>query len=111
MAALRGVPVITRPEYTVTSELAPTGHQIVHVHVRKWTAKSARQFRKDIDAAHALIGVPLFVVVPPDRPNLPKFLLAHGFLPDGVVTNQRGELAPFFMRPLNHGRFDNHYLR
>jgi len=96
------VPVIQRPAYSVSYEMTGRYH-LGHVRVTKWSAPIARQFRKDIDTAQSLLGADVFVVVPADRPNLPKFLRMHGWDEVGTVINQHGLPAPLFMRPPPHG--------
>jgi hypothetical protein len=73
----------------------------VHVEVVQWTPRVAHQFRADIDAAHALLGRPVYAIGVPEAPLQPKFLAAHGFQHCGAVMDLQGRIVPIFGRSLN----------
>ena len=91
------VPVVVRDAYRISYERA-LGMTFVHVQVRKWDAETARRFRADIAAAHALLGEPVYALGEPDAPLQTKFLQRHGFVPCGTARNGRGDTVPVFVR-------------
>lgn len=96
------VDVIVRPEYVVRYEQAQ-GNTYVHVEVvGKWTHRVARQFRNDVDAAHRLLGRPVFALFSPEANNA-HFLKAHGFLQCGEVRDIKGRTVPIYGRSCPDG--------
>lgn len=82
---------------------------LVHVDVHRWSHVVARQFRRDIDAAQALLGRNVYAPDNPASKTLHHFLSLHGFKPCGSVFNQdRTEVAMFGRsfdgQPLAHWR-------
>lgn len=94
------VDAVVRPDYTIRYEQwdATT---FVHVDVKAWSSRIARQFRRDIDAAHRLLGRPVYALRRPEVPNQPKFLSAHGFVPCGRVNDAEGREVDIFVRILD----------
>lgn len=94
------VDVIVRPEYIVRYEQWDD-HTLVHADFRQWNARIARQFRTDIDAAQRLLGREVHAIEQVERPNQVKFLLLHGFIQSGVVTDDHGRRVAIFTRPID----------
>lgn len=94
------VDAVVRPDYVIRYEQHDTT-TFVHVDVRKWTPAVAKQFRRDIDAAHRLLGRPVYALRRPEVPNQTKFLTAHGFVPCGRVFDAEGREVDIFERILD----------
>jgi hypothetical protein len=94
------VDVIRRPEYLVGYEPFG-GATFIHVRVYRWSAAIARRFRDDIDTAHKLLGLPVYVIDNPDVPTLRHFLSLHGFEECGCVVDTQGRLVNTFGRPID----------
>ena len=95
------VDVISRPAYAVGYEQVDD-ITFVHVAVRqKWSPRVARQFRADIDAAHTLLGRPVYALEMPGVPLQSKFLAAHGFQPCGTVMDAQGRVVPIFGKTID----------
>lgn len=97
------VPVISRPEYKVFYELGAEGRILVHVQVFAWNHRVARRFRKDIDAAHELLGESVFAVFDPDNSRR-RFFTKHGFRRVGIVSDLFGRPAALYERSPPNGR-------
>ena len=93
------VDIIQRPNYIVGYEQRDWT-TYVHVIVARWDAPTARQFRQDIDAAHALLGRPVYALDDPDNPTLRKFLKLHGFLPHSRTIDVFGRDVAVYERQL-----------
>ncbi len=99
------VDVVVRSDYRVGFEQFQQ-HTFVHVAVaaRRWNARVARAFRRDIDAAHALLGRPVYAIDNAASPRLRHFLKLHGFVPCGRATNAQGLEVGVYGRPIGeHG--------
>lgn len=94
--------IIVRPDYRVAYEQWDDV-TFVHVTVHRWSAGIARQFRADIDAAHRLLGRPVYVLRLPEAPLQPKFLALHGFVPCGSARAADGRVVEAYVRNLDHG--------
>ncbi|RUT24160.1 hypothetical protein C0V97_12500 [Asaia sp. W19] len=97
--SLDKVPVVVRPDYTISYERGPECI-FVHVDVRRWTTGTARQFRADTEAAQGLLGEPVYALREPSAPLQPKFLALAGFIPCGtVIESSSGEPLTIHCRP------------
>lgn len=74
------VDIILTPDYQVGYEQRGET-TYAHVYVLRWSPAIARRFRRDIDAAHHLLGKPVYALDDPANPTLRKFLMLHGFRP------------------------------
>ena len=71
--SLGSIPVVERPDWTISLE-SRASHYFIHVTVHlKWTSARAKQFAQDIDAVCSAVGGPIFVLVHPDDIKLKKF--------------------------------------
>jgi hypothetical protein len=90
------VDVVIRPDYRIAysqwREIT-----LAHVHIRKWTPTIARQFRRDVDAAHRLLGRSVFAVETQTGSNK-KFLLLHDFVECGRAPIEDGYTVPLYVR-------------
>jgi hypothetical protein len=94
------VDVIVRPDYAVRYEQFDD-LTFVHVDVHRWGSRIAREFRADIDAAHRLLGRPVYALERPEAPNQRHFLKLHGFEPCGRVRDAQGREVEIFGRSIN----------
>lgn len=93
------VPVVVRPDYTISYERGPEC-LFVHVDVRRWTANVARRFKADAEAAQGLLGEPVYALEEPSAPLQPKFLALTGFIPCGtVIESSSGKPLTIYCRP------------
>lgn len=98
------VDIVVRPEYVLRYEQHDE-ITFAHLDVHHWSARVARQFRADLDTSHNLLGRPLYVLLSPEAPNLPKFLKLHGFHPCGFVNDAQGRTVEIFERTLDGRTF------
>lgn len=74
------VPVVQRPDYTLTFERATKEHTFVHCDVhRQWTKDSKRQLLDDLKTLRGLHGQPIYTMHSDDNPKLGKFIECLGF--------------------------------
>lgn len=103
------VPVVVRPDYQIGYEHAD-GVTFAHCTVTRWTHEVRKSLRDDFETALGLHGGPLYAVLDPARPRLPKFLRSFGFTPCGTVRDLTGRIVPIYERSLDgkHVRWWHH---
>jgi hypothetical protein len=73
------VPVVRRPEYTLSLEQANVDTTFLHctIHV-PWTGRVRKQFSADFKALMDLHGGPLHAIVDPENEKLMRFIRLFG---------------------------------
>lgn len=73
------VPVIRRPEYTVSLEQINPETAFAHVDIHvPWTASVRRRFSEDLDRFYEIHGGPLYTGIRPDDLKLQRFTRLMG---------------------------------
>jgi hypothetical protein len=82
------VPVVRRPEYTISLELPNPETTFAHcsIHV-PWTGRVRRQITEDWEAVKRLHGGPFYALIPPHDTKLQKWAALFGFKLELVLTD------------------------
>lgn len=82
------VPVVQRPEYTISLEQPNPETTFTHclVHV-PWTPRVKRQLQGDWAEVKRLHGGPLYLQISPENTKLQRFARLFGFHPELTLTD------------------------